>query len=77
MIVVLAKFVREAELYCYENGIPPKSTNTVIVATSVESHLRRVQGLSLSRGDVVELPSAPTGRFYEHFRRHLETTFYD
>lgn len=77
MIVVLARDVREAELYCLENGIPPRATSTVIVATSVESHLRRVQGLSISREALVELPSAPSGRFYDNFRRHLETVFYD
>lgn len=77
MIVVLAEFVREAELHCYENNVPPKSSGTVIVATSVESHLKRVQGLSISRSDVVELPSAPRGRFYDQVLRHLEVAVYD
>jgi hypothetical protein len=77
VIVVLAQYVHEAELYCYENGVPPKSSHTVIIATSVESHLRRVAGMSLSRGDVVETASAPFGRFYDAIRRQLETRFYD
>lgn len=74
---MLAQQEREAELYCYEHDIPPRGRDTVLVSTSHRSGVRKLLGLTLSRDDVRELPTAGVGRFYAEVKRTLETRFYD
>lgn len=77
MKVVLARHVRDAELLAYENELPPRSRDVMLVATDKQSGLDRLRGLSLSREDVIESADAARGRFYAEVRRMLEPRFYD
>lgn len=77
MKVILARTEREAELLAYEHELPPRSRDVMLIATDKGSSLGRLRGLSLSREDVLEDPSAERGRYYRAIRRQLEPAFYD
>lgn len=75
MKVILAHSIREAELEAYDRGIPPKSSNTVLVATDSHTGPGKCRGLMLAREDVIEVAGATTGRYYIECRRTLEPAF--
>lgn len=77
MKVILAFARLEASTVAYEHGLPPKSLDTMLVATDRKTDLTRLQGVMLKREDVIEQPSAARGRFYAEYMRQLEIAFYD
>lgn len=76
MKVILAQHERDAELLAYDEGLPPRSRDVILISTDKQSGLSRLRGLMLKRDDVLEHPSAIRGRFYADYRRQLEPTFY-
>lgn len=77
MKVILALDLREAELAAYENDLPPRSRDVILIATDKGSGLNRLRGLMLTREDVIEVDGAPRGRYYTAYKRQLEAAFYD
>lgn len=77
MKVILARDLREAELTAYENDLPPRSRDVMLIATDSGSGLNRLRGLMLKREDVIEVETAHRGRYYPAYQRQLEAAFYD
>lgn len=77
MKVILAIKLVEATTVAYENGLPPRSRDVMLIATDKTTDLPRLQGVMLKRDDVIEAPSAARGRFYDDYKRQLEIAFYD
>lgn len=74
MTVILAPTMRDAEIYAYEHGIPPKSRDTVLVPTNSHSSLNRLRGISVHREDVY-VAGDVLGRYHDEAMRMLEIAY--
>lgn len=71
MKVIIARKKLDAELEAFERGIPPRGRDTVLIATDAASSAHAGRGLMLHPDDVIELPDAKLGRYYDEIMRAL------